>query len=207
MMEAGELLGMSERQFRRYRGRYEEDGLRRRQGVACQRPSLTAACARRHSAATGRDEETALRSNQETDPERLYHRPGYSLISREPRPGRPPLPIRPCQPNPKRTYDVLPKPDNLISYRQWRSRWRQGGKFNRTRCQDATIHTAFRHGLWTTDTCFGHLSRRVSPARNGPDADHCQSAARLSTTMSWKSWIPRTPTVSKSKYSDQCRLM
>src|SRR5262245_39260317 len=27
MMEAGELLGMSERQFRRYRPRYEEDGL------------------------------------------------------------------------------------------------------------------------------------------------------------------------------------
>ena len=27
MMEAGELLGMSERQFRRYRDRYEEDGL------------------------------------------------------------------------------------------------------------------------------------------------------------------------------------
>jgi hypothetical protein len=27
MMEAGELLGMSERQFRRYRERYEEDGL------------------------------------------------------------------------------------------------------------------------------------------------------------------------------------
>jgi transposase len=27
MMEAGELLGMSERQFRRYRGRYEENGL------------------------------------------------------------------------------------------------------------------------------------------------------------------------------------
>jgi hypothetical protein len=26
MMEAGELLGMSERQFRRFRGRYEEDG-------------------------------------------------------------------------------------------------------------------------------------------------------------------------------------
>src|ERR1700722_4124184 len=26
MMEAGEVLGMSERQFRRYRGRYEEDG-------------------------------------------------------------------------------------------------------------------------------------------------------------------------------------
>src|SRR3979490_3460626 len=26
MMEAGELLGMSERQFRRYRGRYEEEG-------------------------------------------------------------------------------------------------------------------------------------------------------------------------------------
>src|SRR5258707_2180519 len=26
MMEAGELLGMSERQFRRYRDRYEEDG-------------------------------------------------------------------------------------------------------------------------------------------------------------------------------------
>src|ERR1700683_2585122 len=35
MMEAGELLGMSERQFRRYRGRYEEDGddgLRDRRG-------------------------------------------------------------------------------------------------------------------------------------------------------------------------------
>jgi transposase len=27
MLEAGELLGMSERQFRRYRGRYEEDGV------------------------------------------------------------------------------------------------------------------------------------------------------------------------------------
>ena len=27
IMEAGELLGMSERQFRRYRDRYEEDGL------------------------------------------------------------------------------------------------------------------------------------------------------------------------------------
>ena len=27
MMEAGELLGMSERQFRRYRYRFEEDGL------------------------------------------------------------------------------------------------------------------------------------------------------------------------------------
>ena len=27
MLEAGELLGMSERQFRRYRDRYEEDGL------------------------------------------------------------------------------------------------------------------------------------------------------------------------------------
>jgi helix-turn-helix protein len=27
MMEAGELLGMSERQFRRYRDRYEEDGV------------------------------------------------------------------------------------------------------------------------------------------------------------------------------------
>src|SRR5712671_4355890 len=26
-LEAGEVLGMSERQFRRYRGRYEEDGL------------------------------------------------------------------------------------------------------------------------------------------------------------------------------------
>src|SRR6202521_5169272 len=26
-MEAGEILGMSERQFRRYRNRYEEDGL------------------------------------------------------------------------------------------------------------------------------------------------------------------------------------
>jgi hypothetical protein len=27
MMEAGELLGMSKRQFRRHRARYEEDGL------------------------------------------------------------------------------------------------------------------------------------------------------------------------------------
>ena len=28
-LDAAELLGMSERTFRRYRGRYEEDGLRR----------------------------------------------------------------------------------------------------------------------------------------------------------------------------------
>jgi len=34
--------------------------------------------------------ETAPRSNQETDPGRLY----LSLTSRKPRPGRPPLPIR-----------------------------------------------------------------------------------------------------------------
>ena len=51
-------------------------------------------------------------------PGRLYRCPGHSLTSRKPRPERPPLPIRSCQPNPKRTYDVLPKPDNLISYRQ-----------------------------------------------------------------------------------------
>ncbi len=34
MLEAGELLGMSERQFRRYRDRYEEDGLEGLQGPA-----------------------------------------------------------------------------------------------------------------------------------------------------------------------------
>jgi hypothetical protein len=48
MLEAGELLGMSERQFRRYRDRYEEDGLaglvhrrlasRRRSGFPRRRP-------------------------------------------------------------------------------------------------------------------------------------------------------------------------
>jgi hypothetical protein len=78
MMEAGELLGMSERQFRRYRGRYEEDGA---EGL-------------------------------------LDRRLGKPSPKRVPAAERPPLPIRSCQPNPKRTYDVLPKPDNLISYRQ-----------------------------------------------------------------------------------------
>ena len=48
MMEASELVGMSERQFRRYRDRYEEDGLaglvdrrrasRRRSGFRRRRP-------------------------------------------------------------------------------------------------------------------------------------------------------------------------
>ena len=34
MMEAGELLGMSERQFRRHRDRYEEEGLEGREGLS-----------------------------------------------------------------------------------------------------------------------------------------------------------------------------
>src|SRR5882724_1657826 len=39
MMEAGELLGMSERQFRRYRGRYEEDGAEGLVDRRCGKPS------------------------------------------------------------------------------------------------------------------------------------------------------------------------
>jgi hypothetical protein len=51
MLEAGELLGMSQRQFRRYRDRYEEDGvdglLDRRLGKPSpKRVSLTASFAR-----------------------------------------------------------------------------------------------------------------------------------------------------------------
>src|ERR1700683_1817009 len=64
------------------------------------RAILDRGCARRPHAQAGRDEETALRSNQETDPERLHCR-CHNLTSSNPTPGRPPLPIRPCQPNPE----------------------------------------------------------------------------------------------------------
>jgi len=40
MMEAGELMGMSERQFRRYRDRYEAEGLDGLRGRGMQAPSL-----------------------------------------------------------------------------------------------------------------------------------------------------------------------
>ncbi len=42
MLEAGELLGISERQFRRYRDRYEDEGWRvwRTGGWASRRPSV-----------------------------------------------------------------------------------------------------------------------------------------------------------------------
>ena len=40
---------------------------------------LDRGCARRHSATAGRDEETALQSNQETDQERLRRLPSHSL--------------------------------------------------------------------------------------------------------------------------------
>jgi hypothetical protein len=61
MMEAGELLGMSERQFRRYRDRYEEAGL---EGLVDGRLGKRSAkrVPERHL-----NEETALRSNKETD--------------------------------------------------------------------------------------------------------------------------------------------
>jgi hypothetical protein len=81
---------------------------------------LDRGCARRHSAAAGRDEETALRSNQETDhqessrggigPPLTPLRAGASTASE---------PARPL--TPKRTSDVLPKPDILISYRHPRT--------------------------------------------------------------------------------------
>jgi transposase len=64
----------------------------------------------------GRDEETAPRSNKETDQKDHRNRAGSGLTNRSV-PACPPLPGWPAPPNPKRTYRVLPKPDNLISYR------------------------------------------------------------------------------------------
>lgn len=78
---------------------------------------LDRACARCPRATAGRDEETALRSNQETDVGLVSPDPTSRPIGNATRPGRPPLPIRPINLK-KRTFDVLPKPDNLISYRQ-----------------------------------------------------------------------------------------
>jgi hypothetical protein len=48
---------------------------------------LERGCARRRSAAAGRDEETALQSNQETDQKRLGSLPGHSLPHKQTRAG------------------------------------------------------------------------------------------------------------------------
>src|SRR6516165_4403721 len=92
------------------------------QGRACGKRSATAildcGCARRHWASAGRDEETALRSNKETDPQEAKSKSLQPPFRGNTRPGRPPLPNRPGHSNRKRTNDVLPKPDNLKSYRQ-----------------------------------------------------------------------------------------
>jgi hypothetical protein len=81
--------------------------------------SLDGGCARRPGARAGRDEETALGSNKETDRKRTgAHQVSPSLMQVR-LPGRPPLPNRQrVDLTAKRTNDVLRKPDNLTSYRQ-----------------------------------------------------------------------------------------
>ena len=77
---------------------------------------LDSVCARRHWTDAGRDEETALGSNKETDQKDKCR--GRRDTIRPQGVHR----FRPCRKNPtqKRTIDVLPKPDNLKSYRQGR---------------------------------------------------------------------------------------
>ena len=93
-------------------------GDRRACGERVATASLDGDCARRPGARAGRDEETALRSNKETDKKRTgAHQVSPSLM--QIRPGRPPLPNRGrIDLTAKRTNDVLRKPDNLTSYRQ-----------------------------------------------------------------------------------------
>jgi hypothetical protein len=76
---------------------------------------LDGACARCPAARAGRDEETVPRSNKETGQKPTDDR-SSSMILRAP--GRPPLPNRPARSTPKRTNDVLPKPDIFKSCRQ-----------------------------------------------------------------------------------------
>jgi hypothetical protein len=78
--------------------------------------SLDGPCARRHCSAAGRDEETVLRSNKETDwkAERAHALGGITMTE----PGRPPLPSRLGHITQERTNDVLRKPVNLTCYRQ-----------------------------------------------------------------------------------------
>jgi hypothetical protein len=64
------------------------------------------------------NEETAPRSNQETDHKEPERRRAGATLTHTTAPGRPPLPNRLGLSPPKRTNDVLPKPDILISYRQ-----------------------------------------------------------------------------------------
>src|SRR6516165_7670385 len=79
-------------------------------------PSLDGVCARRPRCAAGRDEETVPRSNKETDGKGRSCRAcsGITLIPAGPSTASdPPRPL-----NPKRTNDVLRKPDNCKSYGQ-----------------------------------------------------------------------------------------
>src|SRR6516165_8416641 len=82
-------------------------------------PSLDGVCARRPRCAAGRDEETVPRSNKETDGKGRSCRAcsGITLIPAGPSTASdPPRPL-----NPKRTNDVLRKPDNCKSYGQGRN--------------------------------------------------------------------------------------
>jgi hypothetical protein len=89
------------------------DGAR---GHAAATPSLDGVCARRPRRAAGRDEETVLRSNKETNRKGRKCRAGSGITLIPAGASTASDPARPL--NPKRTTDVLPKPDNFKSYRQ-----------------------------------------------------------------------------------------
>src|SRR5262249_39267992 len=77
------------------------------------------ACARRPGACAGRDEETALGSNKETDWKRTEaHQVSPSLMQVPTRRGVHRFQTGRVDLTAKRTNDVLRKPDNLTSYRQ-----------------------------------------------------------------------------------------
>ena len=88
-------------------------GERTVRGIGTATAILDGGCARRHSAREGRDEETALRSNKET------HKEATDLgLNHLPRRGVHRFQTGHADQLRKRTSDVLPKPDNLNSYRQ-----------------------------------------------------------------------------------------
>jgi hypothetical protein len=92
------------------------------QGGACGKPSATAildcGCARCHWADAGRDEETALRSNKETDLKEAGERGFSRCLTAKPSRGVRRFQTGKVYSTQKRTIDVLPKADILKSYRQ-----------------------------------------------------------------------------------------
>ena len=138
-------------------------GNRRACGERAATASLDRGCARRTGATAGRDEETALGSNKETDQQRRGVGRAHPGLIKPTRRGVHRFRTGSVNRNMKRTNDVLRKPDNLTSYRR-RFRCRQ----DRRRLPGKPASRAHRHRQ-RRRAGRGHRHRRRQEVGDIPD--------------------------------------